>query len=33
MEPIDPLVCGDFSAVICRVYGTPPERADDLGIG
>ena len=29
----DPLVCGDCSAVICRVCGTPLERADDLGVG
>jgi hypothetical protein len=29
----DPLVCGDCSAVICRVCGTPLERIDDLGIG
>lgn len=29
----DPLVCGDCSAVICRVCGTPLERVDDLGIG
>jgi hypothetical protein len=30
---LDPLVCGDCSAVICRVCGTPLERVDDLGIG
>jgi hypothetical protein len=29
----DPLVCGDCTAVICRVCGTPLERVDDLGIG
>ncbi|MGA7240685.1 MAG: hypothetical protein WBY44_33685 [Bryobacteraceae bacterium] len=29
----DPLVCGDCSAVICRVCGTPLERADELGLG
>jgi hypothetical protein len=29
----DPLVCGDCSAVICRLCGTPLERVDDLGIG
>jgi predicted RNA-binding Zn-ribbon protein involved in translation (DUF1610 family) len=29
----DPLVCGDCSAVICRVCGTPLERIDELGIG
>ena len=29
----DPLVCGDCLAVICRVCGTPLERADELGIG
>jgi len=30
---LDPLVCGDCSAVICRVCGTPLEGIDDLGIG
>ena len=30
---VDPLVCGDCGAVICRVCGTPLERIDDLGIG
>lgn len=30
---IDPLVCGDCSAIICRVCGTPLERVDELGIG
>jgi hypothetical protein len=29
----DPLVCGDCAAIICRVCGSPLERADDLGIG
>ncbi len=29
----DPLVCGDCRAVICRICGTPLERADELGIG
>ena len=29
----DPLVCGDCSAVICRVCGTPLERVDELGFG
>jgi hypothetical protein len=29
----DPLVCGDCLSVICRVCGTPLERADELGIG
>jgi hypothetical protein len=29
----DPLVCGDCRAVICRLCGTPLERADELGIG
>jgi hypothetical protein len=32
-EVDDPLICGDCSAVICRVCGTPLESADDLGIG
>ncbi len=32
-EVEDPLTCGDCSAVICRVCGTPLEDADDLGIG
>jgi hypothetical protein len=30
---LDPLVCGDCTAIICRVCGTPLERADDLGMG
>lgn len=29
----DPLTCGDCSAVICRVCGTPLEAAEDLGMG
>jgi hypothetical protein len=29
----DPLVCGDCTAVICRVCGTPLELADELGVG
>jgi hypothetical protein len=33
VEVTDPLVCGDCSAVICRICGTPLESADDLGIG
>jgi hypothetical protein len=32
-EVIDPLTCGDCSAVICRVCGTPLESSSDLGIG
>jgi hypothetical protein len=32
-EVSDPLTCGDCSAVICRVCGTPLESADELGIG
>ena len=30
---IEPLVCGDCQALICRDCGTPLERIDDLGIG
>ena len=30
---LDPLLCGDCSAMICRVCGTPLESIDDLGIG
>jgi hypothetical protein len=30
---INPLVCGDCHALICRDCGTPLERIDDLGIG
>jgi len=29
----DPLVCGDCSAVICRVCGTPLENPDELAFG
>jgi hypothetical protein len=32
-EVSDPLTCGDCSAVICRVCGTPLESPDELGIG
>jgi hypothetical protein len=32
-EVHDPLTCGDCSAVICRVCGTPLESSADLGIG
>ncbi|HJT52566.1 MAG TPA: hypothetical protein VJ848_01845, partial [Candidatus Angelobacter sp.] len=32
-EVMDPLICGDCSAVICRVCGTPLESAADLGMG
>jgi hypothetical protein len=32
-EVVDPLICGDCSAVICRVCGTPLESSDDLGMG
>ncbi len=32
-EVDDPLTCGDCSAVICRVCGTPLESSDELGIG
>jgi hypothetical protein len=32
-EVADPLTCGDCSAVICRVCGTPLESSSDLGIG
>jgi len=33
LEVDDPLTCGDCSAVICRVCGTPLEMAEDLGMG
>jgi hypothetical protein len=33
LEVADPLTCGDCSAVICRVCGTPLESPEDLGIG
>jgi len=29
----DPLTCGDCSAVICRICGTPLESSSDLGMG
>jgi hypothetical protein len=29
----NPLVCGDCSAVICRVCGTPLESPDELAFG
>jgi hypothetical protein len=29
----DPLTCGDCSAVICRVCGTPLESPDELAMG
>jgi len=29
----DPLVCGDCSAVICRICGSPLESADELAFG
>ena len=32
-EVDNPLTCGDCSAVICRVCGTPLEMPEDLGIG
>jgi hypothetical protein len=32
-EVLDPLTCGDCSAVICRVCGTPLESAEDLAMG
>ena len=32
-EVHDPLTCGDCSAVICRVCGTPLESSADLGMG
>jgi len=32
-EITDPLICGDCSAVICRVCGTPLESSADLGMG
>ncbi|MGB8007821.1 MAG: hypothetical protein WCF48_11875 [Terriglobales bacterium] len=33
MEVLDPLTCGDCSAVICRRCGTPLESSDELGMG
>ena len=33
-QPVtDPLVCGDCTAIICRICGTTLEKIDDLGIG
>jgi hypothetical protein len=32
-EVTDPLTCGDCSAVICRVCGTPLEEPDELAMG
>jgi hypothetical protein len=32
-EVDDPLTCGDCSAIICRLCGTPLELPEDLGIG
>ena len=32
-EVTDPLTCGDCSAVICRVCGTPLEIPEELGMG
>ena len=32
-EVDDPLTCGDCSAVICRVCGTPLESSDELAFG
>jgi len=32
-EVNDPLICGDCSAVICRICGTPLESSDDLAVG
>jgi len=32
-EMDDPLTCGDCSAIICRVCGTPLELPEDLGVG
>jgi hypothetical protein len=29
----DPLICGDCTAVICRLCGSPLEQVDELGIG
>lgn len=30
---LNPLVCGDCNAVICRECGTPLEQIDELGVG
>ncbi|HYE25875.1 MAG TPA: hypothetical protein VEG32_11830 [Clostridia bacterium] len=32
-EVTDPLTCGDCSAVICRVCGTPLESSDEMATG
>jgi hypothetical protein len=32
-EVSDPLTCGDCSAVICRVCGTPLESSDEMAMG
>ena len=32
-EVLDPLTCGDCSAIICRRCGTPLESSDELGMG
>jgi len=32
-QVLDPLVCGDCQAVICRRCGAVLERIDELGIG
>jgi hypothetical protein len=32
-EVTDPLTCGDCSAVICRICGTPLESPEDLAMG
>jgi hypothetical protein len=32
-EVTDPLTCGDCSAVICRICGTPLESPDELAMG
>jgi hypothetical protein len=32
-EVMDPLICGDCSAVICRRCGTPLESPDELAMG
>lgn len=33
MEVTDPLVYGDCAAVICRTYGAPLKKVDELGKG
>jgi hypothetical protein len=32
-EVTDPLICGDCSAVICRICGAPLESSDELAMG